>query len=261
MNKRLYPWAALVGTACLLLPGLLQGGDGPAPPQRREILLPRPGPMRVGLEVLVEGQRLRTVTHEGRTYLPVPRLGAEYVIRVWNQGPRRVTAVVSVDGLSVITGRPAAEENPGYIVDPGGAVVIKGWRRSMEKVAAFRFVDRSESYASLVGRPENVGVIGLVAIEELVLRPLPGQEKETPLAARALSGGVGSIGTAYGREVESEIYYVPFVRSGNKRALTIWYDTEEALRRAGVPVDQPPLPVPFPGSDDFAPPPPGYRPR
>jgi hypothetical protein len=53
---------------------------------------------------------------------------------------------------------------------------------------------------------------------------------------------------------------VPFVRSANRRAITYLYDTEEALRRAGVPVDIAPLPDPFPG-EEFAPPPLGYKGR
>jgi hypothetical protein len=53
---------------------------------------------------------------------------------------------------------------------------------------------------------------------------------------------------------------VPFVRSTNRRALTFFYDTEKALRQAGVPVDPTPMPTPFPG-DEFAPPPPGYKGR
>jgi hypothetical protein len=66
------------------------------------------------------------------------------------------------------------------------------------------------------------------------------------------------IGTGYGRDIDSGIYYVSFVRSANKRTITFYYDTVEALRREGVPVDRP-LPVPFPMDTEFVPPPPGYR--
>ena len=124
--------------------------------------------------------------------------------------------------------------------------------------AAFAFVDREKSYASRVGRPENVGVIGLVAIEELAWRPRPllaKKDRVAPERARAL-GTVGGIGTDYGRDLDSRVYYVPFVRSTNKRTVTLYYDTAEALRRAGVPVS-PPLPVAFPGDTEFVPPPPG----
>jgi hypothetical protein len=271
MNRSSLGAVGFLGASFLLLSwGLTAGWASPAPDEPKltpplsehtEAILPRPGAMRVGLEILVEGKPLRTVVYQGRTYLPVPRVGAEYEIRVWNHGPRRITAIVSVDGLSVINGKPASEASPGYLVDPSGHIVIKGWRRSMDAVAAFHFVDREESYAKLMGRPENIGVIGLLAIEELVLRPLPLAEKATltPPAASRLAGGVGGIGTGYGREVDSQICHVPFVRSSNSRTITLSYDTEEALRKAGVPVDEPDFPVPFPGSHDFAPLPPGYR--
>jgi hypothetical protein len=255
-----------------LLPGLLLGGlilscpaSSAAPdtePGRELRILPRPGVMHVGLDVLVDGKPLRTVAYGGRTYLPVPAVGAEYEVRVWNHGPRRVAAIVSVDGLSVINGKPASEASTGYLVSPHSSIVIKGWRRDMDRVAAFRFVDRQDSYASRVGRPENVGVIGLIAIEEQAWRPRPEMKDRRLAAPESARGGgrVGSIGTEYGREVGSRVYYVPFVRSANKRTVTLYYDTVEALRREGVPVDGP-LPVPFPGDGAFAPPPPSYRGR
>jgi hypothetical protein len=217
---------------------------------------PRPG-MRVSLDILVDGKPMPVVQHQGKTYLPVPKLGVEYAIRVANEGPRRVVAIVSVDGLSVMNGQPASEEHTGYIVAPGGNIVIKGWRRNMDTVAAFAFVEREKSYAALMGRPENVGVIGLVAIEELAVRPQPLLREDRQLStAQKGKGEVGNTGTGYGRDVDSRIYYVPFVRSNNKRTITIYYDTVEALRKAGVPVDRP-TPVPFPRDSEFAPPPPG----
>jgi hypothetical protein len=230
-----------------------------AVPEREARILPRPAPLSVGLEVLVNDSPLRTIEYAGKTYLPVPRIGAEYEIRVWNHGPRRIAAILSVDGLSVINGKPASDSSPGYLVLPYSHIVIRGWRRNLETVAAFRFVDQESSYASLVGRPENIGVIGLLAIEEQVWRPRKGIEKklDVPAAAR-LRGDVGSIGTEYGRELDSRAYYVPFVRSSNRRTITFYYDTREALRKAGVPVDHP-LPIPFPGDGEFVPPPPGYK--
>ena len=220
-------------------------------------ILPRPAPMHVGLDVLVGGKPMRTIQHKGKTYLPVPKVGTEYEIRVWNHGPHRIVAIVSVDGLSVMNGQPASESHSGYIVAPYSQIYIKGWRRSLDAVAAFAFVDREKSYATLTGRPENIGVIGLIAIEEQVQTPRPLAEKQDT-AKPAMRAQVGSTGTEYGREIDSRVHYVPFVRSANKRAITIYYDTVAALRKAGVPVDSP-MPVPFPKDSEFAPPPPGYK--
>lgn len=217
--------------------------------------------MRVRLEVLVGGRVMPTVYHEGKTYLPVPRLGMEYTLRVWNHGSRRVAAVVSVDGLSVINGRPASEEGPGYIVDARRGIEIKGWRRSLNTVAAFQFVSRDESYAERVGRPENVGVIGLVAFEERTRYPdlrLERKDSAAPGHRKVAEATVGDTGTGWGRDLDSRVITVPFARSGNRQAITVYYDTVAALRRAGVPVGRP---VPFPEDGEFAPPPPPRRGR
>ena len=233
----------------------------PVPMLRHEPIRPWPGPMAVRMDVLVDGQPIRTVTHHGQTYLPVARRGAEYEIRIVNSGSRRIAAMVSVDGLSVITGQRASEQQPGYIVSPGDSVTIKGWRRDLDRVAAFRFVDRDDAYASRMGRPDNIGVIGLIAVEEFVSYRVPMAERLGDAAnsyARSPRAEVGSIGTEYGRDISSEVRYVPFVRSSNKRTVTYYYDSVEALRRQGVPVDWP-YPVPFPGDGPFAPPPPGHR--
>lgn len=209
----------------------------------REHLLPVPGRMSVSMDILVGGRALPTVEHAGKTYLPV-RLGDEYNIRLTNHGARRVVAVVSVDGLSVITGNPASENDTGYIVPAHGSVVIKGWRKNDATVAAFRFEDREVSHAFRSGRPDNIGVIGLVAFEEEYPRRIPILERDgaAPPAGKA---AVGETGTGYGRDVSSPVVTVPFIRSANKRTLMVYYDTAEALRRAGVPVE-PRLPDPFP---------------
>ena len=240
------------------------------PVERPDVMPIRPVEMRVGLDILVDGEPLAVVHHAGKDYLPVPRVGEEYEIRVWNNGPRRVVAVVSVDGLSVISGKRASETDSGYVVAPHSSVLIQGWRRNMETAAAFRFVDREKSYAAKEDKPENIGVIGLVAFEEAVRlpRPLLGKAESAGPAAPILRDGamrmprdeVGSIGTEYGREVDSRIYYVPFVRSNHKRTITLYYDTRAKLREAGVPLDRPRhRPVPFPDDSNFAPPPPGYK--
>lgn len=218
------------------------------PPRRERDDYVRPWreSMHVRLEILVDRRSLPTVRHLGQTYLPVTEWGTEYAIRVWNDGPRRIAALVSVDGLSVINGKTSTNDDPGYVVAPHSSIVIKGWRRNLETVAAFTFEERSKSYASLMGKPENIGIIRLVAIEELVReRPMPFEKDSASGAARAEKKS--STGTGYGRDLDSGAYYVPFARSSNTRTVTLRYDTVAALRKAGVPVDDP----------EFAPPPPG----
>ena len=146
--------------------------SAPRPPAS-EYRAPLREALRVDLDVLVDGRPVRVISHEGRLYLPVPQLGAEYEIRVSNRGSRRIEAVISVDGLSVVNGRPASERSTGYIVEAHGQVVIKGWRRDRDTVAAFTFTERENSYAARMGNRENLGVIGLMAFEEADVRALP----------------------------------------------------------------------------------------
>jgi hypothetical protein len=263
-----------VVAAALLAGGLLAAaawgselspGYATPPPTERRIM-PR-DEMRVDLDVLVDGSPVRVIPYQGRLYLPVPRTGAEYAIRVNNRGPRRIEAVVSVDGLSVINGKPASERSVGYLVNANGSVVIKGWRRDKDTVAAFGFEDRENSYAARTGHRENIGVIGLVAFEEQQeIRAYPLEEPLATFGRAADKGdgkGVGGTGTGWGRDVGSSVIEVPFTRSANKRTVTIYYDTAEALRRISVPVDRIPedggYPKPFPVDQDYCPPPPPKR--
>jgi hypothetical protein len=225
-----------------------------------------PSRMQVSMEVLVNGRPVPTIYHAGKTYLPVPSWGTEYQIRIWNHGSKRIAAIVSVDGLSVINGQRASESHPGYLVSPHSSIVIDGWRKSMQEVAAFRFEPREESYAARMGHPENIGVIGLIAIEEKTrFVPLPRPLLENKSAARVGDSfapspkqgesAVGGTGTGYGRDIYSPTYEVPFVRSNHRQTVTIFYDTRQALHDAGVPVDGY-YPVPFPADPRFVPPPP-----
>lgn len=219
--------------------------------------------MDVGLECLVDGRPVPTIRSGGRTYLVVPRLGAEYEIRVWNHGPRRIAALVGVDGLSVITGKPVSDDQLGYLVDPQRSVLIKGWRRNLDTVAAFTFNKGEDSYASRMGYPEKIGHISLLAIEEAAPRPrilYEAKDKAEPAPASSLrrAGGYGGTGTGYGRDVDSRAIEVPFTRGPNRFTLSFTYDTEANLRRAGVPVDSPPG-VEVPRDTEFAPPPPDRR--
>jgi hypothetical protein len=215
--------------------------------------------MRVDLDVLVDGQPVKLISHDGRLYLPVPRIGTEYTIRVNNHGPRRIEAVVSVDGLSVINGRPASEKSIGYLVNANSHIVIKGWRRDKETVAAFTFENRENSYAARMGYRDNIGVIGLVAFEEQEVRRLEDLPRTfaVPSKDKRDSATPGGTGTGWGREIGSSVVEVPFVRSANKQTVTIYYDTPEALRRLGVPVDGW-NPKPFPADTEYAPPPPKH---
>ena len=96
--------------------------------------------------------------------------GNEYSIRIRNRSAVDLLAVISVDGVNAITGETASPDQSGYIVPAHQTIEVKGWRKSMHRVASFYFTDLGDSYAARTGRPDNVGVIGVALFKR---RPAP----------------------------------------------------------------------------------------
>ena len=121
----------------------------------------------VGLQVIDRdtGETARVWRHAGRLYV-AGRPGARYSLRVTNNSGGRVLAVMSVDGVNVLTGETAGYGQRGYVLRPYVSADINGWRKSDTEVAAFTFAAQSNSYAARTGRPNDVGVIGIAAFTE-----------------------------------------------------------------------------------------------
>jgi len=102
------------------------------------------------------GRTLPIYEHEGRLYVAgEPR--HQYELRVRNSSSARVLAVTSVDGVNVITGETAAQEQSGYVLGRWDSVRIEGWRKSLDEVATFYFTKLADSYAARTGRPHDAG--------------------------------------------------------------------------------------------------------
>jgi len=106
--------------------------------------------------------------------------GQEYVIRVCNTTAARVLAVMSVDGVNVVSGETASPSQSGYVLDAWECADINGWRKNLSSIAAFYFTELPDSYAARTGRPDNVGVIGVAFFRE---RPQPIAWKDRPSVA------------------------------------------------------------------------------
>jgi len=127
------------------------------------------------IEIIQSGRVLRQHNYEGRSYIEAPPEG-EYTIRLTNTLQRartpngqtgRQLAVVSVDGLNIITGEKAGFSDPGYVVLAGQTIEIPGWRRTDSEVAAFQFKPQEGSYTAAMGNgTSNTGVIGLAVFNE-----------------------------------------------------------------------------------------------
>ncbi len=111
------------------------------------------------------GQELAVWRHHGRLYV-AGEPGARYGLRVSNNTDGRLLAVMSVDGVNIVTGATATYSQGGYVLAPHQVVDVNGWRKSSTEVAAFSFTALSQSYAARTGRPLDVGVIGMAVFKE-----------------------------------------------------------------------------------------------
>ena len=106
-----------------------------------------------------EHRTLPIYWHNGKAYV-VGAPGNEYQITVRNAVAQDVLAVVSVDGVNVVSGETASTQQGGYVIDSWQQMDIGGWRKSLSRTAAFYFTSLGDSYAARTGRPNHVGVIG-----------------------------------------------------------------------------------------------------
>ena len=127
-------------------------------------------------DVCINGTKVKE--HYGRdegVYIE-GRRGSEFTLKFRNRTYEKVLVVLSVDGLSVMDGKPASEKSGGYLCDPCATIDIPGWRINSDKVAKFQFQpqgDRSnKTYVEeLVSEgfnvdPENQGVIGVMVFKQ-----------------------------------------------------------------------------------------------
>ncbi|WP_437492345.1 hypothetical protein WME75_17760 [Sorangium sp. So ce1014] len=188
----------------------------------------------------------------------------------------RVEVLPSVDGLDVQSGKDASFDLRGIVIRPHDSFEFTGFRISDAEVATFRFGSIEQSYAAKIGKPRNVGVLGLAVFEELAPPPPPPPPPFTPppppafggppppAAVRApapLPGGYGppapaappapapgfvpapaapkGLGTTFGERRESRITSTQFDRATPKPAavLVIRYEQREGLRALGIDVD------------------------
>ncbi|XXX81686.1 hypothetical protein WMF30_23290 [Sorangium sp. So ce134] len=130
----------------------------------------------VDVELLVEENGAltpaREYVHRDTTYVE-GRSGQRYALRVRNLTGGRVEVVPSVDGLDVQSGKDASFDLRGLVIRPHASFDFTGFRISHTEVATFRFGSIEQSYAAKIGKPRNVGVIGLAVFEELAPPPPP----------------------------------------------------------------------------------------
>ena len=196
-----------------------------------------------------DGKWLPVYWHESRAYV-VGKAGNEYQIRLRSRLREELLAVVSVDGVNVITGQTANPSQSGYVIAPRGTLDIQGWRKSLSQTAAFYFTALPDSYAARTGRPDDVGVIGIA-----LFRKKQDPQPIAPIAPQARSESQerdSRLGTGHGRYETSYATHVTFERATSAPAeiITLYYDSHANLVARGVirePLYVAPTPRPFPG--------------
>lgn len=237
-----------------------------------------------------EQRTLPVYWHAGRAYV-VGKPGNEYQVTVRNQAGQDVLAVISVDGVNVVSGETASPSQSGYVLDPWRELGVKGWRKNMNRTAAFYFTSLPDSYAARTGRPDDVGVIGVALFRRKPEPPPPVAYSDTPSArpqsaARdsaqpaqepaasaapgasegALASGArakreeAKLGTGHGRSEQSQARQVSFERASAQpeEVITLYYDSYQNLVSRGIiaAAPQPRDPSPFPAR--FVPDPPRW---
>lgn len=184
--------------------------------------------------------------------------GHEYGLRIRNDSDVRVLAVVSVDGVNAVSGETASPAQPGYVIEPGAVATIEGWRKSLDRTAAFVFTDPSRAYATRTGRPDDVGVIGVALFRERA--PAQTQDATTAAAAREPARAAApSLGTGHGRSEHSPARWTAFERASATpdEIVALRYESRAALIAMGVlprgPAPRKTRPEPFPAAFGFVP--------
>ncbi|HEX4859507.1 MAG TPA: hypothetical protein VFV17_10845 [Usitatibacteraceae bacterium] len=199
--------------------------------------------------------------HAGQAYVE-GRPGNEYQIVVRNQTAEDVLAVVSVDGVNVVTGQTASPQQGGYVLDGWRRLDVSGWRKSLSRTAAFYFTELPDSYAARTGRPDDIGVIGVALFRRKPLPPPPvyvepevqafpqsapreksesrsydrSERKMHERSDAAPQAAAPQLGTGHGRGETNYARRVEFERATPypEEVITIRYDRRENLVAMGV---------------------------
>ena len=202
------------------------------------------------MKILINGKEVRQYHHKGNIFIE-GRKGSEFSIFLENPNFYAVKAVVSVDGLCVIDGKPAGEKSKGYVIDAMSNLTISGWRISDSQISKFVFNDKRKSLNVQTGNDSsNVGVIGAMFFNEVSI-----YHQTTPMVLRSnanIGGYVGlssnNIGTGCGNIDNSPVFVDTRSFSTTPNGFDIiYYDDKKGLESRGIVVDpRREFPNPFP---------------
>jgi hypothetical protein len=118
--------------------------------------------------VTENGNIITEFNKDGLTYVE-GRKGSKYKIRVENRTASKIKAVMSVDGLNIISGKRATSNDSGYVLEAFEGCDFPGWRINDNQVREFFFTKSKNSYNSKTyNDTNNIGVIGVMAYKAYV---------------------------------------------------------------------------------------------
>jgi len=248
------------------------------------------------VDILINGKKCKLYTHESKFFMEAKE-GSEYEIKIDNNSADNILAIVSIDGLDVLTGKPATVDSGGYIINALSSYRIKGYRYDDSTVGAFKFVKKDNSYAAGISSESirNCGVIGVILYKEksqinLSCNSIPPYTcysnvcddsyplyysnvyDNTDKISSNSGGGIQiyasniknkgfDMGSNWGKSIDSKITNVTFECDNIVYSDNIYYASRESLIEMGVPLKQNGrinLPESFPA--DFAKPPVNWQP-
>ena len=203
--------------------------------------------------------------HNGHVWIE-GREGSRYELLFKNNSQQRALAIISVDGLDILTGKPAGSGSPGYVVNPYSELVVPGWKINNQEAAEFYFSRKSSSYvAKIGGSVSNTGVIGAMVFSEspLIMQFPPSrpaskswndiQAIPMPMTHCINSCGItynsviGSttnqqnsvipdLGTGFGDAISFTTYNTPFNKVSliANETIVVYYNTAENLKKMGI---------------------------
>ncbi len=224
----------------------------------------------ITLEVLVNGKPIKEYKSpiNLQTYIE-GRDGNEFEIKVTNHSLGEVEAIISVDGLSIIDGKPAGNSSSGYLIKGKSFITIPGWKVNNGTAAKFTFSGKKgESYVEKIGEDaNNKGVIGIKVFDKKIAIPKtplwtndqythPVWSSKGPMYASGSTLPAAtqnpmlrsqSIGTGFGEATSFDTIEVSFERNNLISTMVLFYDDAAGLRKMGIDVkNKTSSPNPFP---------------
>lgn len=128
-------------------------------------------------DVCINGTKVKEHYHRDENVYIEGRRGSEFTLKFRNKTADKVLVVLSVDGLSVMDGKPASNKAGGYICEPFDTIVVPGWRIDNNKIAKFQFQPQGDrdnkTYVEELASegfnvdPDNQGVIGIMVFKQV----------------------------------------------------------------------------------------------